>query len=291
MARIRSVHPGLFTDEAYVSVSVLARYLAIGIWTEADDQGVFEWKPISFKMRILPVDGCDVTFLLSELEGANIIGRFMVDNVTYGAIRNFQKYQRPKKPQQRFPLPEEWRKYVSPEGHGSRPVASHPPPVRNSGGSQQDEVPPELPIQPRPFLSEGELAPQMEDGGWRMDTENPKDGFSARRKAAPAAKPPPLFEIEKPPKDAKDALWRQGVPIVERLTGKPERAARSLLGKLLGKLGDDAAATMQLLVDAEEFGPAEPTEWLIGAAQDRRRRRSRIAKMSDTMGPPVQIPP
>jgi hypothetical protein len=33
MPRIRSVHPGLFTDEAFVTVSMAARVLLIGVWT------------------------------------------------------------------------------------------------------------------------------------------------------------------------------------------------------------------------------------------------------------------
>jgi hypothetical protein len=53
MARIRSVHPSLFTDEAWVSCSPLARVLYIGLLTDADDQGLFEWKPIQIKMRLL----------------------------------------------------------------------------------------------------------------------------------------------------------------------------------------------------------------------------------------------
>src|SRR4051794_19179480 len=38
-ARIRSIHPRLFTDEAFVSCLPLARLLLLGIWTEADDHG------------------------------------------------------------------------------------------------------------------------------------------------------------------------------------------------------------------------------------------------------------
>ncbi len=41
MARIRSIHPGLFTDEAFMALSLLARVVLPGLWTECDDQGVF----------------------------------------------------------------------------------------------------------------------------------------------------------------------------------------------------------------------------------------------------------
>ena len=68
MARIRSVHPSLFTDEAWVSCSPLARLLYIGLWTDADDQGLFEWKPLQIKMRLLPGDSADVAAMRAALD-------------------------------------------------------------------------------------------------------------------------------------------------------------------------------------------------------------------------------
>ena len=58
MARIRSVHPGLWTDEAFVSVSMTARLLAIGLWNQCDDQGAFEWKPIQTQDAPFPCGQC-----------------------------------------------------------------------------------------------------------------------------------------------------------------------------------------------------------------------------------------
>lgn len=113
MARIRSIHPGLFTDESFVSCSPLARLLVLGLWTEADDQGVFEWKPVTLKMRLLPVDGADVSALLNEAVEQNICKRFERDGKSYGAIRNFRKYQKPKYPSNIHPLPDDLRSYVS----------------------------------------------------------------------------------------------------------------------------------------------------------------------------------
>jgi len=112
MARIRSLHPGLFTDEAYMSLSMAARVLITGIWTEADDNGVFQWKPITLKARILPADNVDVPSLLAELARHDFINRFEHGGSVYGAVRNFRVYQRPKKPNYRFVLPDELRHYV-----------------------------------------------------------------------------------------------------------------------------------------------------------------------------------
>lgn len=139
MARIRSVHPGLFTDEAFAVLSCDAQMFFIGIWTEADDQGVFEWKPMTLRMRLRPSKDGDVSPLLAELEDANSVKRFELDGKSYGAVRNFRKWQRPEKPKARLPLPEELRSYVglSPTDH--QPVTDHSPKVSAEGGGRRKE--------------------------------------------------------------------------------------------------------------------------------------------------------
>lgn len=112
MARIRSVHPSLFTDEAFVTLCPHARLLAIGVWTECDDQGAFEWKPVTLKMRLFPVDNVDIAALLGELERHNVVKRYSVDGREYGAVRNFRRFQKPKKPKYVHPMPPEWRTYA-----------------------------------------------------------------------------------------------------------------------------------------------------------------------------------
>ncbi|GEP06840.1 hypothetical protein [Methylobacterium oxalidis] len=119
MARIRSIHPGIFTDEAFMTASPHARLLIMGLWCEAFDDGVFEWKPLTLKVRLMPADAIEVAPLLAELEGLNFVRRFQAKGKTYGLIRNFQKYQRPKKPNRSGVLPEELRSYVLGEGIGS----------------------------------------------------------------------------------------------------------------------------------------------------------------------------
>jgi hypothetical protein len=174
MARIRSVHPGLWTDEEFVNVSPLARLLCIGIWNEADDMGAFEWKPVQLKMRILPVDNVDINALLAELIGANRVGRYTFDGRIFGAVRNFGRYQRPKKPNTVHPMPYEWRKYAATDTKRSELGDNE------SGGSTElsEEEKPSVPKLPK--LDGGEAAPvpkksreeqQMEDRGWSRKGE------------------------------------------------------------------------------------------------------------------------
>lgn len=112
MARIRSTHPGQWTDEDFVTCSPLARLLCIAIRNEADDKGIFEWKPITLKMRLLPADSADVSELLEELVAAKQVKPFEIEGAKYGAIRNFRKYQRPKTPNDIYPMLNDFRKYV-----------------------------------------------------------------------------------------------------------------------------------------------------------------------------------
>lgn len=147
MARIRSVHPSLFTDEAWVTCSPMARLLYIGLWTDADDQGLFEWKPLQIRMRLLPGDNADVEALLQEMVTVDLIAILNSGGKKLGAIQNFRKFQRPKKPNKIFVLPAEWVEYVGLGELGSEPGGDDDAPVGNR------------------FHPEPEIAPQMEDGG------------------------------------------------------------------------------------------------------------------------------
>jgi len=96
-----------------MGLSFAARELIKGIWCEADDQGLFEWKPLTLKARIMPADNIDIGGLLAELVEGSFVRQFDVAGKSYGAIRNFRKWQRPKKPVVQHPLPEELRGFVS----------------------------------------------------------------------------------------------------------------------------------------------------------------------------------
>jgi hypothetical protein len=145
MARIRSIHPGVFTDEAFASLSMSARVLLFGVWTEADDHGVFEWKPVTFKMRIMPVDDVSIPDLLAECERADVIKRFS-SGKSYGLVRNFCRYQRPKKPKYIHPMPSEFYLYagLKPDGslqvlHQSRTGGESGPQREDGGGEGEEE--------------------------------------------------------------------------------------------------------------------------------------------------------
>lgn len=142
MSRIRSIHPGLHTDDDFMAVTAeapLAAVLLPGLWCEADDQGVFLWKPATLKARVLPNVNADVTELLGVLERHRFVLRFTAEGREYGAIRNFRRWQRPKKPTALYLLPEELRTYVGLSAASSEPVP-HSPPTAGEKSQQMEEV-------------------------------------------------------------------------------------------------------------------------------------------------------
>lgn len=142
MSRIRSVHPGFFRDDRLVPCSAFARLLFIGLGVEADDKGIFEWKPVTLKMSIFPGDNVDIAALLAELVEADAIRQYEAGGKRYGAIRNFRKYQKPKTPNDIHPMADGVAEYV------------HFPQTAETKSAE-----------PSSFPQNGEITIQMEDGG------------------------------------------------------------------------------------------------------------------------------
>lgn len=176
MSRIRSVHPGLWTDVEFVGLSPFARLLFIGIWNECDDQGTFVWSPLQLKMRLLPADNLDAAELLNEIERASAIVRYEIAGKAYGAVRNFTKFQRPKKPNKVNPTTPEILAFAG----GTADARDGDD---GGGGSEPTEDKPDL--IPNQLPTDGEKPPQREEGGGRKEEiEEQPDGRSLSRAGA-----------------------------------------------------------------------------------------------------------
>lgn len=202
MSRIRSVHPGLWTDERFVSASPMARLLFMGIWNECDDLGSFEWSPLKLKMRILPADSADAGQLLAELVEAGSVMRYEIAGKTYGAVRNFCQYQRPKKPNSAFPQTDEVRNWVNIDARSAR------------DGSESVE---------NQSTTNGEIPRQMKDegGNGKIRTSSNEDSS-----AEPTVKPLTKDEVIE--------AWQTrmvplGFPSIRKMTSQRERQLRARL--------------------------------------------------------------
>lgn len=93
MARIRTIKPEFFTSEDIVSMTPLARLFYVSLWCEADREGRLEWKPVTFKMRYLPGDECDINKLAEEMTARGLIVIYEADGKKYAEIPTFTEHQ------------------------------------------------------------------------------------------------------------------------------------------------------------------------------------------------------
>lgn len=93
MARIRTIKPEFFTDGKLVKMSIHARYAFIGLFTQADREGRFEWNEDDLQMRLFIADRkVKISNILSELSENGLVARYG-KNAEYGYIKNFIKHQ------------------------------------------------------------------------------------------------------------------------------------------------------------------------------------------------------
>ena len=155
----------------------LAIALYLGLLMESDDFGIFEWKPMTIKARILPAATVEIPVLLQALVRARFVMEYEIDGRKLGAVRNFCRYQRPKKPSAVHPRTELVDQWVSTapteKPHHSR-TSSEPVPNHSPTGTEK--------------------SPQMEDGGWRMEGGGGKEEAAAA--ARDLASEGPSFETE-----------------------------------------------------------------------------------------------
>lgn len=97
MARIRSVKPEFFKHEelaeAEFDTKLPVRLAFAGLWTQADREGRFAWRPARLKTDVLPYDDVDFARVLHALEQVGVIRRYEVDGKTYGCIPSFKEHQ------------------------------------------------------------------------------------------------------------------------------------------------------------------------------------------------------
>lgn len=277
MARIRSVHPGLWTDERFVSLTLYARLLFIGLWNECDDQGSFEWAPIKLKMRLLPADNADTTQLLDELAEAQMVMRYDAAGRVYGAVRNFCQYQRPKKPNSVHPQTDEVRSWVRTEARS----------IRNGGEGEEPSKP-----------SRGEPStPKARSSGEAVGNQLPTGGEKGRQRKEEGGRRSSVSNdtgAEAPIEDPVKALIDTGISLLGA-AGIPASRARSIIGKWRSDHGD--APTLAAIIAARDHGVTQPVEWISGrfrstkAGEDEAAaiRRATVERYKRLEGPPSAI--
>lgn len=97
MARIRTIKPEFFRHadlyEAERETGLPLRLAFAGLWTAADREGRFKWKPRELKLDCLPHDDVDFSRVLDALVTRGWLVRYAVNGVTYGAIPTWGAHQ------------------------------------------------------------------------------------------------------------------------------------------------------------------------------------------------------
>ena len=120
---------------------------------------------------------------------------------------------------------------------------------------------------PQKSKPNNEVAPPLARALARVPSESQSQ---SEEEGSVGLRPTAAAAVERnPPPTIRDALWRDGPPILRALIGLGDRQARTLLGRLLRDARDDAAAVHALLHEAQSLHPADPQAWLMAAARNR----------------------
>lgn len=98
MGRIRTVKPELFTHEdlfeAEQETGLPLRVAFIGLFTCADREGRFKWRPRTLKLAVLPHDAVDFSRVLDALVTRGFLVRYASESgEEIGLIPTFTKHQ------------------------------------------------------------------------------------------------------------------------------------------------------------------------------------------------------
>jgi hypothetical protein len=99
MPRIRSIKPEFFQHadlyDAEAESGLPLRIAFIGLWTQCDREGRFEWRPRQLKLNTLPYDECDFSAVMDTLEKHGFVERYEVDGKVYGCVPSWLRHQCP----------------------------------------------------------------------------------------------------------------------------------------------------------------------------------------------------
>lgn len=97
MARIRTIKPEFFRHEelfeAEQTSGLPLRLAFAGLWTAADREGRFKWKPRELKLDCLPHDAVEFSRVLDALASRGFIVKYEVDGREYGYIPSWSDHQ------------------------------------------------------------------------------------------------------------------------------------------------------------------------------------------------------
>ena len=97
MARIRTIKPEFFRHEGLFELEretgLPVRVAFAGLWTAADREGRFKWRPKQLKLDCVPYDEIDFSRVLDALTTRGFIARYEVGGEDFGCIPSWNEHQ------------------------------------------------------------------------------------------------------------------------------------------------------------------------------------------------------
>ena len=110
MARIRTVKPSFFKHgelyDAEIEFGLPLRVAYAGLWTIADREGRFKYKPRDIKVDVLPYDDVNMQQVLEALEAKSFIQTYEANGQKYAYIPAFKQHQHVNKNEAQSTIPE-----------------------------------------------------------------------------------------------------------------------------------------------------------------------------------------
>lgn len=138
MARIRTIKPSFFRHgdlfDAEKESGLPLRIAYAGLWTIADREGRFKWKPRDIRVEVLPYDDVDMGKVLDALTAKGFVRRYTVNGQEYGCIPAFLDHQHINKNEPASNIP-------APPQEGAKKVrASSPHPKERKGKERKESI-------------------------------------------------------------------------------------------------------------------------------------------------------
>jgi hypothetical protein len=110
MSRIRAIKPQFFRHselfDAEKETGLPLRLAYAGLWTVADREGRFKWKPREIKVEVLPYDDVDFAAVLDALARYRFVIKYQCNGEWFGYIPKFKEHQHINKHEPESSIPE-----------------------------------------------------------------------------------------------------------------------------------------------------------------------------------------
>lgn len=164
MARIRSIKPDIWEDEALAEVSTSARLLFIGLITQADDDGRLPGRSQWIARKVYPYDyeitPSDIEGWIDELDRVKLIQYYEVEGKPYISLPSWDRHQS---------IDKRWRKESKfpppPQEATARPRRDHGETSRDVQPNDEENSPPDRIGGDRRGGDRKETAPADADAG------------------------------------------------------------------------------------------------------------------------------